>query len=65
MSESIGQGGTAALHPRGIGDILVTAIRLYRQYWETLLAIAGVVWSPSPCCSTRVVTGCAPTAGRR
>ena len=46
MSESIGQGGAAALHPRGIGDILGTAIRLYRRYWSTLLAIAAVVAVP-------------------
>ena len=26
MSESIGQGGAAALRPRGIGDILGTAL---------------------------------------
>jgi hypothetical protein len=45
MSESIGQGGIA-LHPRGIGDILGTALRLYRRYWSTLLAIAGIVVIP-------------------
>jgi len=47
MSETTGQdGGTAALAPRGIGEILSTAFRLYRQHWRTLLAIAAVVVVP-------------------
>ena len=47
MSEAIEQGGgMAALPPRGIGEILSTALQLYRRYWRTLLAIAAVVVVP-------------------
>ena len=47
MNETIGQGGgPAALSPRGIGEILSTAFRLYRRYWRTLLAVAAVVVVP-------------------
>jgi hypothetical protein len=47
MSETTGHdGGTAALPPRGIGDILTTAFQLYRRHWRTLLAIAAVVVVP-------------------
>jgi hypothetical protein len=47
MSETIGQdNGTAALPPRGIGEILSTAFRLCRRYWRTLLAIAALVVVP-------------------
>jgi len=47
MSETIGQPGEAAL-PRhmGIGEILSTALQLYRRHWRTLLAIAAVVVVP-------------------
>jgi hypothetical protein len=47
MSEAIGQPGGAAL-PRamGIGEILGTALQLYRRHWRTLLAIAAVVVVP-------------------
>jgi len=43
MSEAMGQGGAAALRPRGIGEILSTAFQLYRRHWQTLFAIAAVV----------------------
>jgi membrane-anchored glycerophosphoryl diester phosphodiesterase (GDPDase) len=47
MSEAMEQGsGTAALRPRGIGEILTTAFQLYRRYWRTLLSIAAVVVIP-------------------
>ena len=47
MSETIGQsGGMAALPPRAIGQILSTALQLYRRYWRTLLPIAAVVVVP-------------------
>jgi hypothetical protein len=47
MSETVGQhGGTAALPPRGIGEILSTAFRFYRRYWRTLLPIAALVVVP-------------------
>ena len=47
MSETIGQhDGMAALPPRGIGEILSTAFRLYRRYWRTLLPIAALVVIP-------------------
>ena len=44
MSETIGQPGEAALpRPLGIGEILSTALQLYRRHWRTLLTIAAVV----------------------
>jgi hypothetical protein len=47
MSEAIGQPGGAALpRPMGIGEILSTALQLYRRHWRTLLAIAAVVVVP-------------------
>jgi hypothetical protein len=47
MSESIEQPGQAALpRPMGIGEILSTALQLYRRHWRTLLAIAAVVVVP-------------------
>jgi len=47
MSEAMEHGGgTAALRPRGIGEILSTAFQLYRRYWRTLLAIAAVIVIP-------------------
>jgi hypothetical protein len=47
MNQTIGQGGEmAALPPRGIGELLSTALQLYRRYWRTLLAIAAVVVVP-------------------
>ena len=47
MSEAIGQPGAAALpRPLGIGEILSTALQLYRRHWRTLLAIAAVVVVP-------------------
>jgi hypothetical protein len=47
MSEAIGQPGQAALpRPLRIGEILSTALRLYRRHWRTLLAIAAVVVVP-------------------
>jgi hypothetical protein len=47
MSEAIGQPGQAALpRPMGIGEILSTALQLYRRHWRTLLAIAAVVVVP-------------------
>jgi hypothetical protein len=47
MSESIGQPREAALpRPMGIGEILSTALQLYRRHWRTLLAIAAVVVVP-------------------
>jgi hypothetical protein len=47
MSEAIGQsGGTALPRPMGIGEILSTALRLYRRHWRSLLAIAAVVVVP-------------------
>ena len=47
MSEAIGQPGEAALpRPMGIGEILRTALQLYRRHWRTLLAIAAVVVVP-------------------
>jgi hypothetical protein len=47
MSETIGQPGAAALpRPLGIGEILRTALQLYRRHWRTLLTIAAVVVVP-------------------
>ena len=47
MSEAIGQPGAAALpRPMGIGEILSTALQLYRRHWRTLLTIAAVVVVP-------------------
>jgi hypothetical protein len=47
MSETIGQPGDRALpRPLGIGEILSTALQLYRRHWGTLLAIAAVVVVP-------------------
>jgi hypothetical protein len=47
MSETIGQPGEAALpRPLGIGEILRTALQLYRRHWRTLLTIAAVVVVP-------------------
>ena len=47
MSETIGQPGDRALpRPLGIGEILSTALQLYRRHWRTLLAIAAVVVVP-------------------
>ena len=47
MNRTIGQGGgMAAMAPRGIGEILRTALQLYRRHWRTLLAIAAVVVVP-------------------
>ena len=47
MSETIGQpGGTALPRPLGVGEILRTALQLYRRHWRTLLAIAAVVVVP-------------------
>jgi hypothetical protein len=47
MSEAIGQPREAALpRPMGLGEILSTALQLYRRYWQTLLAIAAVVVVP-------------------
>jgi hypothetical protein len=47
MSETIGQPGDPALpRPLGIGEILSTALQLYRRHWRTLLAIAAVVVVP-------------------
>jgi hypothetical protein len=47
MSETIGQPGDPALpRPMGIGEILSTALQLYRRHWRTLLAIAAVVVIP-------------------
>jgi hypothetical protein len=47
MSETIGQpGGTALPRRLGIGEILSTALQLYRRHWRTLLAIAAVVVVP-------------------
>jgi hypothetical protein len=47
MSEYVEQGGgTAALRPRGIGEILSAAFQLYQRHWQTLLAIAAVVVVP-------------------
>jgi MFS family permease len=47
MSEAIEQPGGAALpRPMGVGDILSTALALYRRHWQTLLAIAAVVVVP-------------------
>jgi hypothetical protein len=47
MSEAMEHsGGTTALAPRSIGDILGTAFQLYRRHWRTLLAIAAVVVVP-------------------
>ena len=44
MSEAIGQpSGTALPRPMGVGEILSTALQLYRLHWRTLLAIAAVV----------------------
>ena len=36
----------AAVPPRGIGQILSTAFRLYRRYWHTLVPIAALVVVP-------------------
>ena len=47
MSEAIGHPGGAALpRPMGIGEILSTALQLYRRHWRTLVAIAAVVVVP-------------------
>jgi hypothetical protein len=47
MNQTTGQdGGIAALPPRGIGEILRTALQLYRRHWTTLMAIAAVVVVP-------------------
>jgi hypothetical protein len=47
MSETMGQPGDATLpRPMGIGEILSTALQLYRRYWRTLLTIAAVVVVP-------------------
>jgi hypothetical protein len=47
MSETVGQPGAPALpRPLGIGEILSTALQLYRRHWRTLLAIAAVVVVP-------------------
>jgi len=47
MNETIGQGGgSAALTPRSIGEILSAAVQLYRRHWRTLMAIAAVVVVP-------------------
>jgi hypothetical protein len=47
MSETIGQPGESALpRPMGIGEILSTALQLYRRHWRTLLTIAAVVVVP-------------------
>ena len=47
MDQTIGQGGgMAALPPRRIGEILSTALHLYRRHWRTLMAIAAVVVVP-------------------
>jgi hypothetical protein len=47
MSETVGQpGGTALPRPMGIGEILSTALQLYRRHWRTLLTIAAVVVVP-------------------
>jgi hypothetical protein len=47
MDETTGQGGgSAALTPRGIGEILSAAFQLYRRHWRTLMAIAAVVVVP-------------------
>src|SRR4029453_6482829 len=47
MSETIGQPGDPALpRPLGVGEILGTALRLYRRHWRTLLTIAAVVVVP-------------------
>ena len=47
MSEAIGQPGDSTLpRPLGIGEILSTALQLYRRHWRTLLTIAAVVVVP-------------------
>ena len=47
MSETIGQpGDPAPPRPLGIGEILSTALQLYRRHWRTLLTIAAVVVVP-------------------
>jgi hypothetical protein len=47
MSETIGQpGDPAPPRPLGIGEILNTALQLYRRHWRTLLTIAAVVVVP-------------------
>jgi hypothetical protein len=47
MSEAIRQPGDTALpRPMGIGEILSTALQLYRRHWRTLLTIAAVVVVP-------------------
>jgi hypothetical protein len=47
MSETVGQpGGTALPRPLGVGEVLSTALQLYRRHWRTLLAIAAVVVVP-------------------
>ena len=47
MTEAIGQPSGAALpRPMGVGEILSTALDLYRRYWRTLWAIAAVVVVP-------------------
>jgi hypothetical protein len=47
MSETIGRPGDTALpRPMGIGEILSTALQLYRRHWRTLLTIAAVVVVP-------------------
>lgn len=45
--EAIGRpGGAADPRPMDLGEILGTALRLYRRHWRTLLAIAAVVVVP-------------------
>ena len=47
MSETMGQPGDTVLPgPLGIGEILRTALQLYRRHWRTLLTIAAVVVVP-------------------
>jgi hypothetical protein len=47
MSEAMEQGGgVAALHPRGIGELLSAAWHLYRRHWRTLWAVAAVAVVP-------------------
>jgi hypothetical protein len=47
MSEAIGQPGDPGLpRPLGVGEILSTALQLYRRHWRTLLTIAAVVVVP-------------------
>jgi hypothetical protein len=47
MSETTGQPGDPTLpRPLGVGEILSTALQLYRRHWQTLLTIAAVVVVP-------------------